>query len=100
MKEFLKEFKSFAVKGNLFELGVAVLVGNAFSAVLNSFIGEILGPFIALATNSVDFKTLSYTLRPDLVIHYGTFLQSIFNFLIIALSIFIILKLLQLLKRK
>ncbi len=100
MKNFLTEFRSFAVKGNMVELAVAVLVGTAFSGMINSFIGDVLGPFIALATNSVDFKTLSYTLRPNLVIHYGAFLQSVFNFFLITLSIFVLLKFARLLKRK
>jgi large conductance mechanosensitive channel len=97
-KSLWEEFKGFALKGNVIELAIAVLVGTAFSGVVNSLATDILGPFISLATNSVDFKTLSYELRPDLVIKYGAFLQTLFNFLIITLSIFVIIKLFKVLR--
>ena len=98
-KGFFAEFKNFALKGNVIELAVAVLVGTAFNGIVNSLVGDILGPFIALATGSVDFKTLSYSLRPDLVIHYGALLQAVFNFLVITLTLFVILKTFRLVKQ-
>lgn len=90
------EFKTFALKGNVVELAIAVLVGTAFSGIVNSLATDILGPFIALLTGSVDFKTLEFAVRPGLVVRYGATLQAIFNFLIVAVSIFTIIKLLQL----
>lgn len=98
-KGFFSEFHSFAVKGNVIELAVAVLVGTAFGGVVTSLTTDILGPFLALLTNSVDLKTLSFAVRPDLIIKYGAFLQAIFNFLVITLCIFIILKFARLFKR-
>jgi large conductance mechanosensitive channel len=90
---FFEEFKNFAVKGNAFELAIAVLIGTAFSGIINSLVGDIVMPFLALVTNSVDFKDLSWQLRPDLVIKYGMFLQAIFNFLVISIVVFVIFKL-------
>lgn len=92
------EFKAFALKGNVMELAVAVLVGTAFSGVVNSLATDILGPFIALATGSVDFKTLEFAVRPGLVVRYGATLQAVFNFLVVAVSIFAIVKVFQLFK--
>lgn len=95
-----EEFKAFALKGNVVELGIAVVVGGAFSGVVNSLATDILGPFISLLTNSVDFKTLSWAVRPDLVIKYGAFLQACFNFLVIAITIFVVIKIFGLVRRK
>ena len=81
----MSEFKSFALKGNVVELAVAVLIGSAFAGIVNSLVGDIITPFLGLVTNSVDLKTLSVSLRPDLVITYGALLQAVFNFLIVSL---------------
>jgi len=89
---FISEFKSFALKGNALELAVAVLIGTAFSGIVNSLVGDIIMPFLALATNSVDFKSLSLALRPDLVIRYGLLLQAVFNFFVISAVVFLIFK--------
>jgi large conductance mechanosensitive channel len=88
---FWTEFKTFAVKGNALELAIAVVVGNAFSGVVNSLVGDIITPVIGLLTNNVDFKTLAWQHGP-LVIKYGAFLQALFNFIIISLSIFLVFK--------
>lgn len=97
---FWSEFKSFAVKGNALELAVAVVVGNAFSGVVNSLVGDIITPFIGLLTNNVDLKTLSWAPRADLVIKYGAFLQAIFNFLVITISIFLVIKVLSVARKR
>jgi large conductance mechanosensitive channel len=91
---FWSEFKSFAVKGNAMELAIAVVVGNAFSAVINSLVGDIITPFIGLLTNHVDLKTLAWQ-QGSLIIKYGAFLQALFNFLVISLSIFLIFKIIS-----
>ena len=89
----LKEFKEFAIKGNAFELAIAVLIGTAFSGIINSLVGDIVMPFLALATNSVDFKDLTWQVRPDLVVRYGMLLQAMFNFVVISVVVFVIFKL-------
>ena len=91
---FFAEFRNFAVKGNAFDLAVAVVIGNAFSAVVNSLVADIITPFLGLV-NHVDFKTLTWQPYESLVVKYGAFLQVLFNFLIIALSIFIVFKLIS-----
>lgn len=92
---FWKEFRSFAVKGNALELAVAVVVGNAFSAIVNSLVGGVITPLLGLLTNNVDFKTLSWEITPGNVVAYGMLLQAIFNFFVVAFSIFIVFKLLS-----
>ena len=89
---FFAEFKTFAVKGNAFELAIAVVIGTAFTAVVNSLVGDIITPFLGLLTNNVDLKSLSVAVRPDLIIKYGAFLQAILNFLLVSLSIFVVFK--------
>ena len=96
---FFTEFKSFAVKGNAFELAIAVVVGTAFTAVVTSLVADIIMPFLGLVTNSVDLKSLSAPLRPDLIIKYGLFLQAVVNFLLVSLSVFIVFKLISTARR-
>lgn len=94
------EFKSFALKGNAFELAIAVVIGNAFSAVVNSLVGDIITPFLGLVTNHVDFKTLTWEPYAGLLLRYGNFLQVLFNFLIVSLSIFIVFKVLSTMRKR
>jgi large conductance mechanosensitive channel len=92
---FLGEFKSFAVKGNAFELAIAVVIGNAFTAIVNSLVGDVVTPLLGFLTGNVDLKSLSWVLRPDIIVKYGALLQATFNFLIVSLSIFIVFKILS-----
>ena len=89
------EFKSFAVKGNAFELAIAVVLGGAFTGIVNALVANIITPLLGLVTGNVDLKTLSIELRPGLVMQYGIFLQAIFNFFLVAISIFAIFKLIS-----
>jgi large conductance mechanosensitive channel len=97
---FFEEFRSFAVKGNVFDLAVAVVIGNAFSAVVNSLVADIITPILGLATNNVDFKSLAVTVAPSVVIKYGSFIQATINFILISLSIFLIFKLISTARRR
>ncbi len=92
---FLSEFQRFAVKGNALELAIAVVIGASFTGIVNSLVADIITPFLGLLTNNVDLKTLSWAVRPDLVIKYGSFLQAIFNFLVVSLAIFTVFKILS-----
>lgn len=92
---FFSEFQRFAVKGNALELAVAVVIGTSFTGIVNSLVGDIITPLIGLMTNNVDLKTLTYSVRPDAIIKYGAFLQAIFNFLVVSLSIFVVFKMLS-----
>ena len=93
-KGFFAEFRNFAVKGNAFDLAIAVVIGNAFSAIVNALVGGIITPLLGLVTGNVDFKNLVWTLNPNVVVQYGTFIQATFNFLVVSFSIFIVFKLL------
>lgn len=98
---FFSEFWKFAAKGNAVQLAVAVVLGTAFGAIVNSLVADIIMPLLSFATNNVDFSSWSYVLRPAvgeapaLVIGYGKLIQSGINFLIIGLSIFLMFKLLS-----
>jgi large conductance mechanosensitive channel len=94
-KGFFSEFKTFAVKGNALELAIAVVIGAAFTAIVNSLVGDIITPLIGLITNNVDVKSLAFTMRPEVVIKYGAFLQAIINFLLVSLAIFAVFKLIS-----
>ena len=99
-RSFLSEFKSFAVKGNALELGVAVVVGTAFTGIVNSLVGDVSTPLLGFVTNNVDLKTLAWAPRPEVIIKYGAFLQAILNFLLISLSIFFIFKIFAAMRRR
>lgn len=91
MKSFVEEFKAFAMKGNVIDLAVAVVIGAAFGKIVSSLVANIITPLIGLLMGGVDFSGLSYTLG-DAVVTYGVFIQSIIDFLIVALVIFMVVK--------
>lgn len=99
MKKFWEEFKAFAMKGNVLDLAVAVVIGTAFSAIVNSLVANIITPLVGILFNGVDFKNEVWIVR-GVEIQYGVFLQSVFDFFIIALSIFLFIRVLAKLKRK
>ncbi len=100
-----KEFKEFAVKGNMLDLAIGLVLGAAFGAVVNSLVGDIFTPLIGLITGGVDFKALAITLKasdgdnPPLLLNYGSFLQFVLNFLIVALALFFVIKTINRLRR-
>lgn len=98
---FLNEFWAFAAKGNVFDLAVAVILGNAFGAVVNSLVADIVMPFLSVATGSLDdLSGLKYTLGGRVLISYGHFLQVFLNFMVIALAIFMMFKIVTSLRRR
>ncbi|MBO5851403.1 MAG: large conductance mechanosensitive channel protein MscL [Clostridia bacterium] len=98
MKGFFRDFKKFITKGNVVDLAVAVIIGNAFNAIVTSLVKDVITPLISLATGNVDFTNLHVVLRPasdtlaELTLNYGMFLQKIIDFLIIGLTIFVMVK--------
>jgi large conductance mechanosensitive channel len=92
---FFSEFQRFAVKGNAFDLAIAVVVGNAFSGIVNSLVADVITPLLGLLTNNVDFKTLSVDVAPGVVVKYGSLIQATFNFIVIAFAVFVVFKLLS-----
>jgi large conductance mechanosensitive channel len=88
-----REFKNFAVKGNAFELAIAVVIGASFTAIVNSLVSDIVTPLLGIVTGNVDFKTLLWEVRPGLIVKYGAFMQAVFNFLVVSVAIFAVFKL-------
>ena len=107
---FLHEFRDFAVKGNAFDLATAVVIGNAFGAIVNSLVADIITPLLGTMTGNgaTDVKNLALTLRPvfpgedaqPLLLHYGAFIQTVINFFIISLSIFVFFRLITSMRRR
>ena len=90
MKKFLEEFKKFALKGNVMDLAVGVIIGGAFQAIVTSLVGDIISPVIGIFA-STDFSNLILTVN-GAEIKYGAFITAIINFLIMALIIFCLVK--------
>ncbi len=102
----LKEFKAFALKGNVLDLAVGVVIGGAFGKIVTSLVNDIIMPVIGLLVGGVNFTDLYIVLSPGageaapLLFNYGTFLQNIFDFLVISFSIFLFVKAVSKLKKK
>lgn len=103
MKKFLADFKAFALKGNIIDMAVGVVIGGAFGKIVTSLVNDIITPLIGLLTGNVSLADLKFVLAeavmeagevttPELAITYGAFLQTIIDFLIIALSIFVVMR--------
>lgn len=94
-----KDFKDFAFKDNVFDLAVAVVIGGAFGAIVTSFVDNIITPIIGILVGGIDFTGLKISVG-DADIMYGNFIQSFVNFLIIAFSIFMAIRVLSKFKHK
>lgn len=90
MKKLLKEFKDFAMRGNVLDMAVGVVIGAAFKAIIDSVVNDLISPLIGLIFNE-DFSSLSFMVR-DVSINYGAFLTAVINFFIVALVLFVIIK--------
>jgi large conductance mechanosensitive channel len=90
MKIF-KEFKEFAIKGNVMELAVAVVIGGAFGKIVTSLVDNVITPSIGLVMGGVDFSGYSYQVG-DAVLTYGKFVQSVVDFVIVAFVIFLVVR--------
>ncbi|WP_372682464.1 large-conductance mechanosensitive channel protein MscL [Desulfosarcina sp.] len=102
----MKEFKEFAVKGNVIDMAVGIIIGAAFGKIVSSFVADVIMPPIGLLVGGIDFTNLAITLKeasgdiPAVVIGYGKFIQTAVDFTIIAFAIFIAIKGINSLKRK
>jgi len=94
LKGFIKEFKDFAIKGNVIDLAVAVLIGAAFGKIVTSLVNDIVMPLVGILLGGRDFSTLSILIG-EAEIRYGAFLQSIVDFSIIALAVFLFIRFLN-----
>ena len=87
----IKEFREFIMRGNVMDLAVAVIIGAAFTAIVNSLVNDIIMPIIGIILGGVDFTSLVITVG-NATITYGNFIQAIINFLLIALVLFLIIR--------
>ena len=90
-KGFLTEFKEFINRGSVVDLAVGVVVGGAFTSIVDSLVNDIITPLIGLIMGGVDFSSLSINVK-DATVSYGNFIQNIINFIIVAFAIFVVVK--------
>lgn len=102
----MQEFKEFAVKGNVVDMAVGIIIGAAFGKIVSSFVADVVMPPIGVMVGGVDFSNLAVTLQeavgdtPAVMLKYGTFIQSIVDFIIVAMAIFIAVKVINNLKKE
>ncbi|MCD7808859.1 MAG: large-conductance mechanosensitive channel protein MscL [Erysipelotrichaceae bacterium] len=98
MKKFFQDFKEFAMRGNVIDMAIGVIIGGAFSSIVSSLVNDVIMPVITLLTGAADFTSMSFVLKAAtaeseaIAINYGSFIQAVIDFLIIALVIFIMLR--------
>lgn len=112
MKKFFQDFKEFAMKGNIIDMALGVVIGSAFGKIVSSFVADVITPFISLITGNVNLTDLKAVLRPaelsetgeviraEVALTYGNFIQCVIDFFIIALSLFLFLRLMMNIKKK
>lgn len=113
MKKFLTEFKEFAMKGNVIDMAVGVIIGGAFGKIVTSLVNDIIMPAISVITGGINFRDLKWILEPakmaadgitveaaEVAVSYGMFIQNIVDFLIIAFCIFVAIRMMSKLKKK
>lgn len=108
----IEEFKKFALRGNVMELAIGVVIGGAFGKIVSSLVDDIITPILSFATGGIDLRNYKFVINnenvgilskfagSDITINYGNFLQSAINFLIIAVSIFFVIKAMNRLAKK
>ena len=112
MGKFIQDFKAFAMRGNVIDLAVGVIIGGAFGKIVSSLVNDIIMPVISLAVGGDGYKNLKYVIVKgqeaaegvdaveEVAINYGMFIQNIIDFIIIALSIFVAIRVIERFKRK
>ncbi|MGD1042359.1 MAG: large-conductance mechanosensitive channel protein MscL [Sedimentisphaerales bacterium] len=104
--KWLQEFKTFAVRGNVVDMAVGIVIGAAFGKIVSSFVADVIMPPIGLLIGGVDFSKLVITIKKAtettaaVTLNYGNFIQTIIDFVIIAFAIFMVIKAINTLKRK
>lgn len=102
----LKEFKEFAMRGNVIDLAVGVVIGGSFGKIVTSLVNDLLMPILGVLIGGINFSDLKYVITPasgdvaEVAFRYGAFIQSVVDFLIISFSIFMLVKLISSLKNK
>lgn len=106
MKTFVKEFKDFAIKGNMIDMAVGIIIGTAFNNVVNTLVKKVVMPPLSLLTDDVNIAERKYVLKPavgeatEVAIGYGELIEVMVDFVVIALTIFIVIKFINRFKKK
>jgi large conductance mechanosensitive channel len=110
--KIVKEFREFAIKGNMFDMAIGIIIGVAFNKIVSSLVNDIIMPLFSLTIGNVNFQNLTLVLQDEskdgtgniirelVAIKYGNFIQVTFDFLIIAITVFLVIKIFNKLKRK
>jgi large conductance mechanosensitive channel len=110
--KIIKEFKEFAIKGNMFDMAIGIIIGVAFNKIVSSLVSDIILPFFSLIIGKVNFHNLQIVLQNEIrdsagtvvnelvAIKYGNFIQVVFDFLIVAIAVFFVIKVLNKLRAK
>jgi large conductance mechanosensitive channel len=102
----IKEFKTFAMRGNVIDMAVGIIIGGAFGKIVSSLVGDVIMPPIGVLLGGVDFSTLAFTIKqatetaPAVILSYGKFINTVIDFVIIAFAIFIAIKAMNSMKKK
>ena len=111
MKKFFEEFKKFAMRGNVIDMAVGVIIGGAFGKIVTSLVNDLIMPALGVLTGGIDFKDYKYILKeavtlddgstlPEVTINYGMFIQNVVDFIIIAFCIFVVIRAMMKFKKK
>jgi len=109
--KFLKDFKEFAMRGNVLDMAVGVIIGGAFGKIVSSLVADVIMPLVGLLVGGINFSQLKWTIKPavmdgdavvspEVSLNYGNFIQVTFDFLIIAVSVFLMVKAINTLSKK
>ncbi len=104
--KLVQEFKAFAMKGNVVDMAVGIIIGAAFGKIVSSLVNDVIMPPIGLLVGGIDFSSLAITVKeavdksPAVVIKYGVFINTIIDFVIVAAAIFMVIKAMNTLKKK
>lgn len=102
---FIKEFREFAMRGNVVDMAVGVIIGGAFGKIVSSLVSDIFMPVLGILTGGIDFKDMKFVLAqaqgdvPAVTLNYGVFIQNVIDFIIIAFAIFMMIKALNKVKK-
>jgi large conductance mechanosensitive channel len=106
MKKFISEFREFISRGNVIDLAVGIIIGSAFTAIVNSLVNQVIMPGIGFLIGRINFSDFRWTLaeasgdKPEVAVYFGAFIQQIVNFIIIAFVVFCMVKMINILRRK
>ena len=108
MKKFLREFKEFAMRGNVFDMAVGVIIGGAFGKITTSLVNDVFMPLISVITGSVDFTDWKWVIKAadeaagvaEVSLNYGNFIATVIDFILIALVVFMLVKVMNALHRR